>query len=359
MQEHPYVRLRFVWITLPPRLDPWSPQRGEQGLRLHYIVWQHLAKRAASRIHFEHGLDLTHHVSWGTLSAPPLLWQLRVPFVWGPVGGGQTAPRAFRTYFGRAWRTEVARSLRVTLLPFVPSVRQAARGTALTLATNRDTSTLLERAGARRLELLPDAGVDPADRPARPPHRGAREELTLLWAGRLERRKALPLALEALAQVPDMPVRLLVAGSGPLANEWQALTSAMHLQDRVRFLGRVSRSDMTELFDSADAFVFTSLRDSFGAVVLEAMARGLPILALNHQGVRDIVPRECGVMVSVTTPRETVAGLAEGIQLLATSPEARRRMTEAAWQTAGKLTWGERARQLDAWYKECLKDSRS
>lgn len=366
LREHPNPHLRFVWVTLPRWVDPWRAghgewkgARGERGLRLHYIIWQHLALRAAVRIHSAHDLDITHHISWGTLSAPPLLWQVRAPFVWGPIGGGQTAPRAFRRYFGSAWLRETARSVRVAALPLVPAVRQAAGGSALVLATNGDTSRLAARAGAGRLQLFPDAGINPEDRSPSVPDRSSRAELTLLWAGRLEHRKALPLALEALAQVRELPAKLLVAGDGPLGETWRALALRLGLHDRVQFLGRVPWQRMQELFDLADVFVFTSLRDSFGAVVLEAMAHGLPLLALDHHGIHDVVPATCGVKVAVTTPAATVAGLARGIRVFAASAEARTQMGEAAWEVAGSLTWAQRARQLSAWYEECLKNRRS
>ena len=354
LAEHPNPNLRLVWVTLPPRLDPWRPAHGEHGLRLHYLIWQHIARRAAEVIYASHDIDLSHHISWGTLSAPPLLWQLPVPFVWGPVGGGQTTPRAFLGYFGRGWPKEIARSIRVGLVARLPAVCQAARASALILATNRDTARVVARAGGRRVKLFPDAGIAPEDRPAVMPRRRSCSELTLLWAGRFEARKALPLALEALAQVRDVRVRLLVAGDGPLADEWQARALALGVRDRVRFLGRVPWREMHELFDAADAFVFTSLRDSFGAVVLEAMAHGLPVLTLDHQGVADIVPAACAIKVPVTAPAQTVAGLAAGMRTLAASAEVRAAMGEAAWLAAGRLTWSERARQVSAWYAECL-----
>ena len=74
---------------------------------------------------------------------------------------------------------------------------------------------------------------------------------------------------------------------------------------------------MNTLFNEADAFLFTSLRDSFGSVVLEAMGHGLLIVTLNHQGVRDFVPADGGVKVSVESPEQTTRELAQAIDALA------------------------------------------
>jgi len=82
-------------------------------------------------------------------------------------------------------------------------------------------------------------------------------------------RKALPLALEALAAAGDMNVRLWIAGDGEMRGSWEEYAKALHLESRVEFLGRVPWDAMSSLYQNADAFLFTSLRDSFGTQVLK------------------------------------------------------------------------------------------
>jgi glycosyltransferase involved in cell wall biosynthesis len=355
LQERPRPNLHFIWLTLPSWWDPWDPRRGERGIRLHYLLWQRSAFREAVRQHRTHSFDLVHHVSWNTLSAPPLMWRLPIPFVWGPVGGGQTAPMAFRTYFGSGWRREARRNLRMRFMPFVPALRQAVRRCALLLATNRETVRLLERAGAHEVRLFLDTGLAPDYLPASPPQRCPTSQLTLLWAGRLEARKALPLALAALAQMADVPARLLVAGDGPLRADWEAKARQFGLHERVRFLGKIPWESMIDLFRRADIFLFTSLQDSSGAAVFEAMAHGLPIVTLDHQGVGAFVPPEAGIMVPVTTPADTIAALAAGLRRLGRSWAVRVEMGDAAWTYARSQTWDRRAAQMSHWYGECLR----
>jgi glycosyltransferase involved in cell wall biosynthesis len=357
LAEHPNPNLHFAWVSLSPWQDPWNPARGERWIRLHYLLWQRAAFHEASRLHSLHSFDLVHHVSWNTLSAPPPLWRLPIPFVWGPVGGGQTTPPAFRCYFGSAWRRERLRTARIWIAPFLPPLRRAVRHCALLLATNRETIQVLETAGARQARLFLDAGLSPEYLPTTPPKRPMREGLTVLWAGRLEPRKALPLALEALTQVDDPSVRLEVAGDGPLRGAWEKLAMQLGVKERVRFLGWLPWVEMPEIFRRADSFLFSSLQDSSGAVVFEAMAHALPILTLNHHGVGVFVPPEAGIKVPVTTPAQTVAALALGLHRLARSPQTRHEMGEAAWTYAKSQTWDGRATQMSQWYEECLKRS--
>jgi glycosyltransferase involved in cell wall biosynthesis len=146
----------------------------------------------------------------------------------------------------------------------------------------------------------------------------------------------------------------MVAGDGPRRHECEMWVHRLGLDRQVRFLGFWPREKMPQLFHEADAFIFTSLRDSFGSVLLEAMAHALPILALDHQGARVFVPPEAGIKVAVTTPEETVANLAEGIRRLCRSPKTRWKMGEAGWRYARTQTWDCRAAQMSQWYDACL-----
>jgi len=354
--ETPNPNLHVVWVTLPPRIDPWDHRRGERGIRVHYLLWQRAAFRTASRLHRHLGIDLVHHVSWNSLSGPPLLWRLPVPFVWGPVGGGQLAPVAFRRYFGRNWRFQALRNSRVRLLPYLPMLRRTVRRSALLLATNRETARVMEAAGGQGVRFLYDNGLSAESLPACPPERAPSAGLTLLWAGRLEARKALPLLLEAMARTRDLEPapRLLVAGDGPLRAEWETMAGQLGLGEQVRFLGLVPWRQMPTVFRDADAFAFTSLQDSSGSAVFEAMAYALPVLTLDHQGMAMVLPDDVGIKVPVTTPEETVAGLADGIRRLARSPDVRRGMGEAAWVCANSQTWARRAALMSSWYHEVV-----
>jgi glycosyltransferase involved in cell wall biosynthesis len=265
------------------------------------------------------------------------------------------SPPAFREYFGDARTSEAMRGLRMRVMPYNPALRRAVRRCAILLATNRETITVLKEAGAPNVQPYFDNGLPAGSIPDPMPVREERKELTLLWAGRLEPRKALGLGLEALACVEStIPVQLLVAGEGPLRREWEELVRGLGLTERVQFLGAVPFSRMQELFYRADALLFTSLRDSFGSVALEAMAQALPVLTLDHQGVGELVPHEAGIKIPVTTPNETIAALADGIRQMAEMPEARRRMGENGWHFARKNTWPYRAEQMSQWYEECI-----
>jgi glycosyltransferase involved in cell wall biosynthesis len=355
LHEKPNPRVQFIWVDVKSALDSWDPARGERGIRVHYLLWLKEAYATARRLCQESNIDVAHHVSWGTMRAAPPFWQLPVPCVWGPIGGGQCAPISFLRYFGlKGAAQEIARSFLTRTLYFSRKLRKSAQSANLILATNRETQKLLQAVTGTSVQLMLDGGLQAdwiSPTPALPANH-PNGEFTLLWAGRLEHRKALPLALQALATAAGVQARLLVAGSGVLRSKLEKMTLELGLGNRVEFLGSVPYQMMQPLFDRADAFLFTSLRDSFGSVVLEAMAKGLPIITLDHQGVGSFVPHAAGVKVPVTNPKETVRSLAVTIERLGQSPALLPAMRAASWSFAKEQTWTRRAEQMTKIYEE-------
>lgn len=357
LKSVPNPRLRIHWVDVKG-VDPWRPDRGERGIRLHYLLWVREVARELRGLLDQEGRAgvLVHHVSWGTFSVPPPFTGLGVPVVWGPVGGGQKAPKAFLKYWGKERWREVLRSWRITLLSGSPWWQRTVRQYALVLATNRETLALLQGAGAKDVRPFLDCGVPVGFGLATPPKeaRASLGTLRVLWAGRLESRKALPLALEALVQT-RANVELWVAGDGPKRVAWETVAKTLGLEGRVRFLGWVPPQKMPHLFQEVQAFLFTSLRDSFGSVVLEAMAFGLPVIVPDHQGVGTFVPEDAGLKVPVTTPEEAVAGFARALERLASDPGLRLRLAQGAWRYAQKERWDHRAHRMLELYEEVLR----
>ena len=352
MLANPNPLLQFVYIRLDPAIETWEPARGEKGLRKHYLRWQKPAAEAARSLCRTNGIEIIHHFSLGTIKAPPHLQDMPVPIVWGPMGGGQVMPLAFRKYFAGHLSEELARIALAKVLPMLPAVRKMARRARVVLGNNQETIDLLKKAGASHAAYcLETALPTSAIQSVAAGH--SEQRLIVLWAGRVETRKALPLALEAMA-LTKADVKLMIAGDGPDQAKCESLANELRVTDRVKFLGRLPFVEMAELFRTADVLLFTSLRDSTGAVVLEAMAKGLPVVTLNHQGMRLMVPDDAGVKVPVVSPQQVARDLAAAMDRLATSPNERAALAAGALRCAAANTWIQRASEITARYQSAL-----
>lgn len=164
----------------------------------------------------------------------------------------------------------------------------------------------------------------------------APEDVLLLAAGGLERRKGFDLLIDALSLVGDPRVRLLIAGSGPDADALRARAAERGVTDRVHLLGQ--RADLPALFAAADAFVLSSRGDSMANVMLEAMAAGLPVLATDVPGTAQaLAAREGRPAAGWMVPAGDAEALAEGLRavlgwLHLGGAEARARADEARWR---------------------------
>ena len=167
---------------------------------------------------------------------------------------------------------------------------------------------------------LPEALDEPATLPDIPA--GHRVLLTL---GRLHHKKAQDTAIRALASIPD--ATLLIAGSGELKPELEALAQAEGVRDRVHFLGL--RKDIRNLLDMSDICLFPSRFEPLGNVVLEAWATRTPLVAAASQGPSWLVDHnENGLLF----PVDDAAQCAQAVNRLLDNPEEAARLAEAGYR---------------------------
>lgn len=114
-------------------------------------------------------------------------------------------------------------------------------------------------------------------------------QVRILTMARLVPGKGLALVLQSLVHLP-LNYQLTIAGSGPLRTDLEQLVRSLGLMDRVSFLGWVAGEKRLSLFETHDVFVLPSQNDSFGMGFIEAMAYGLPVVALNFGAIPDVVP---------------------------------------------------------------------
>jgi phosphatidylinositol alpha 1,6-mannosyltransferase len=178
---------------------------------------------------------------------------------------------------------------------------------------------------------------------------GMGSRFTFLYVGRLAPEKRPEQILEAfrLANeiLPKGVIHLIVAGSGPRETELKAAAPP-----GVTFLGLLERqSQLPDLYANSDAFLFASVTETLGLVVLEAMASGLPVVAPRAGGVRDhLVDGENGL----ACPEGDAAEMARAMIRLTGDWELSRRLARGARQTAERLSWTREIERLDLSYQE-------
>ena len=339
-------RIQFIYPSVPGWVQ--FLYRWQFGVYLHYYIWQFTAWRLARELDQAVDFDLVHHATYSSLKMGSWLWRLGKPLVYGPVGGAQKAPIAFRQYLPDWFQTETMRSAFTWLLIKLDfNLRQNLRHAALVLASNDESAALARQLGAKRVELFLDTGLSESFRAATFPERPVQPVLQLLWVGRLYPNKALPLVLDALSQVASrVPFHLTVLGDGPMRDLVPGWIAQYGLVGRVTWRGGVPWTEVHAAMLSHDVFLFGSLRDSFASQFMEALATGLPIITLNHQGARTFLPDTAAIKASVESPAVATAAMARAVEYMHDHPAERRAMGRAGYEFALRQTWPQRLTRL-------------
>jgi UDP-glucose:(heptosyl)LPS alpha-1,3-glucosyltransferase len=171
----------------------------------------------------------------------------------------------------------------------------------------------------------------------------------LLLIGNDWRNKGLPCLLEAMAQLPDLPLKLLVVGQDD-RTIFAAQAERLSLGNRVQF--RKPSADVMQFYAAADAYAGPSLHDSFALPPSEAMACGLPVIASRTNGAAEMITDGADGLV-LQDPQDSTQ-LARLIRCLVQDPALRQRLGENAFQTAQGYTWERNAEQMRRLFEEAL-----
>ncbi len=184
-------------------------------------------------------------------------------------------------------------------------------------------------------------GPEKADRDAYP------GELRVLYAGRLTSEKGVDLLAETFlrARRAEPRLHLLLAGGGPEESELRA-----RLGEHATFLGWLEGDELARAYASADLFLFCSRTDTYGQVVLEAGASGLPVVAVDEGGPAALIEnRHTGILC-----RPDADHLAGAVLQLASSATLRQRLGEAAMRSARERSWERALEQLAGGYRRAI-----
>jgi glycosyltransferase involved in cell wall biosynthesis len=349
LATEPMPNVQWVYLDLPRWASFWK--KGQRGIHLYYSLWQILAYRKARKLHRDVGFDLTHHVTFVNYWLPIFLPLLPIPFVWGPVGGGESTPRSFRGFFSLRGRMyEATRELARSLAELSPFVRIAARRAAVALATTKETATRLEALGCKRVSILPEAALPSSEinelRAIPPCGSGTFRVLSL---GRFVHWKGFELGLRAFArfQARFPNAEYWFIGEGPEQSSLERLSRELGIENKVIFWGFLSRDRVLEKLAACDVLLFPSLHDSGGWVTLEAMAAGRPVICLDLGGPALRVTEATGIKIPAINPEQATADVTAALERLAADPAHVAELAQAGRQRIDQeFNWERRGGQL-------------
>ena len=284
--------------------------RYQQWLR--YVDYQARLLAYAQDWHHEQGFDVAQHVTYTSWRVPSPLWQLGIPFIWGPISGTEVFPRSCLNSVSAGARAfEAVRNIQTWIARRSSSVAVCARNAAAIPAPHPQAVDFLSELRGTR------SGVEIAHNFFFPDHRvkelqsarknfGVSPHLRAFAAGNLEGRKGIAIALMAIARAKLQGVRVeyRVTSRGPEYNHLRQLTKKLGLLDQVSLGLSFSSSEYVSQLGQYDICLLPTLRDGGGLSIMEAMLAGCVPIVADWCGPGEAVTDECGYKIPVTNPVE-------------------------------------------------------
>lgn len=320
-------RLRFIpdaWFhKLLFRLSGFLPRRiGEATLGLlSQLTTQYLARRIVLKLIAREGVDLVHQPIPVSPRFPSLMTGLGVPVAIGPMNGGMEYPAAFRHAESRFSRVAIGFGRRLS--DFFNSLLPGKKRADVLLVANERTRLALPSGAQGRVIELVENGVHLKT------WSGNENEKSLgrprfVFLGRLVDWKALDIVIEALSLVANAD--LVIIGDGPMRESWRLAAERLGVADRVTFTGFLPQAECAPHLHASLALVLPSIYECGGAVVLEAMASGVPVIATKWGGPADYLDSSCGFLVEPSSREALVQGFAAAMTKLVDDPQLRDRL---------------------------------
>ena len=280
------------------------------------------------------------------------------PFILGPVNGGLP----FLPGFQETARQEFAQFnfLRAVGRALIPGYVETYKKADKVLPGSTYTLNLLKKLFAipdQRIELFYENGISQDFLRSAKPAKEEGSQINLLFVGRLVPYKCADVVIESigkLGQAIQSKIRLTIVGDGSERNNLENRVKELNLAEIVSFAGWVNQSETLDYYRKADIFCFPSIREFGGAVVIEAMACGLPCIVANNGGIGEYVTEETGFKIEPISREYLTQELTSKIKMLVEDDKLRESMSAKAIERAKEFEWDRKAEKIVEIYQKTI-----
>jgi len=309
--------VRFVYAG---EFKEWHPNRLLARLQdwKEYINFSKDSLAVARELHRTEKFDLVHHVTIATWRVASPMWQLGIPFIFGPICGNEPFPfRLFPILSPVGAAFELLRKISNVISRFSPGVRRGICGAAHVFAATTETEQLIKTmrgSGKGISQLSPGfySAAKVAEFSRFTPGKNANGVLRLYAAGNLGGQKCIALAFQALSRVKKRGVdfHYHLGASGPEVPYLKKMAARLGLTREVLFGGTMSREDYQRELGNTHVYLLPSMRETVGLTMMEAMLAGCVPIVADNGGPRLAVTEDCGYKIPVSTPNRMAEEIA-------------------------------------------------
>lgn len=351
---------RFVYIDVPHT----SWHVGYRLERLYYMLWQKEAMKMGKRLVKEECYDLLHHITYVTCVLPTYMHQVGLPFLLGPVSGGENTPSVINYPMSKKEKLiETIRSASQLFFKMTPNFYRTISHANMILTTTEETKRLIPDKYQDKVRVFQSIGLteeifapEPDEKPERTPR--------FLVAGRMLYWKGFEMAISAFIKALGNGVKAELTVLGDTENnpayeahrEFLKGLCGKYLNNQIHFVSKVEHCQMKSFYDGFDVLLNCSLRDSGCFVVMEAMSRGLPLICVNTGGPKVNTTSASAIKINPAPMEQMVAEISEAIEKLAMNKDLRVQMGKKGREHAmNTFLVSERTKQMNQFYDEIVR----
>ena len=335
-RKHPneLKNINFIFVEVPKLISSWHV--GYRGERAYYIMWQYVAFKVAKKLVEDVKFDLVHHITYVTCILPTFMHKLNIPFLYGPVAGGENIPAKIK--YPMSKKNKIIESFRYFIQLFfrcTPNFLLTMKRASLILVTTDETKSIIPRKYHYKTPVFQGIGLD---NEILSTSLGVKQnkKCKILIAGRMIYWKGFDIAIKSFIKSIEngCNAELTVLGDTDDGSEEYKKNlekiCGKYLDKEIKFIPKIDHKKMISFYDEFDILLNCSLRDSGCFVVMEAMARALPIICVNTGGPKVNTTYENAIKIDPEYVDDMIDNISMAINKLVNDIDLRLDMGEKA-----------------------------
>lgn len=350
--------LEFHYLPVSDKVREMCWNQGDWRFYWYYEKWQRRALSKAIEICTNKQIDVIHQLNMIGFREPGYLWKIKgKPFVWGPIGGMELMPMSYLQ--GAPLRQRLFNRVKNTINKFQYShsirVRQAIERSSALISAVTGVQDILSQRYNKDSILINETGVE-INMSAKKVQSKPNTPLKLIWVGKFDFRKQLPIAVRSVIATNNSNIELHICGTGneSVIEKIRSIAEAGSISKQIYWHGNVPHDQMAEMMSKCDMLFFTSIMEATSTVVLEAISVGLPVLCFNTCGFGPIVKDFAGITVEISNPDKSIKDFAHQIQKIYNNRNILNNISDRIIAKRNFLSWDSKARMTIDLYKKCL-----
>ncbi|MFI3236464.1 MAG: glycosyltransferase family 4 protein [Lachnospiraceae bacterium] len=307
-EKHDIHDIHFHYCDIPDCVNFYY--KLGKGFLAYQFLWQFPAYRCVKNLHGKHQFNIIHHVSTNDFRLIGYIYRIKnVRYFLGPIGGAQRTPEGLNYYARKHKKEEIFRGLINYLFSNTRSYIRALNTAEHVFVSNNETLEYLSPKikNKNKCSVFTEIGYDDQLLLEDMGEHSKDDDVThFMWAGRVVWRKGLELLIDAICEISTSYQFVVhICGDGDI-DTYRSYAKLKGVEHLILFHGKLNQDELRRIYQTSNALVFPSLRETTGSVIIEAMAQGLPVICIKQGGGALVVTDESGFLIDANGKEEYV-----------------------------------------------------